>query len=452
MYVLPQPEPLQQRLAGAWIGLGVVALALGGLFAILLVLARTPGIGPWLPVADFFRVALIVHVDLTVLVWFSGMAAAFWCLNSSAKGISFSWFGFALCLIGICLMSISAFWQPGSPIMSNYIPVLDNNLFIAGLSLFGLGITIHLARSLLSLTAWQNLTAAAKSLRQASFCSLIAALIAIIAFAWSFIELPANFDSSAYYEILFWGGGHALQFVWVLLVVAGWLWLAGACGFKFQIPTRSLFALMLLTVAGALVTLYAYLVYGVLSPTSYLLQTQAMRWLGGIVAVPVMLYVVWAFVTQKPNLLEAQKPLRNALATSILLFASGGAIALFIQGSDVRIPAHYHGSIVGVTLAFMGLVYSLLPSFAWRAPQGRLAKYQPWIYGIGQLLHVFGLAWSGGYGVQRKVAGSEQILYTKAEVIGMGMMGLGGLLAVIGGALFVVVVYLSRPQHKHNYA
>ena len=57
--------------------------------------------------------------------------------------------------------------------------------------------------------------------------------------------------------------------------------------------------------------------------------------------------------------------------------------------------------------------------------------------GGGQLIHVLGPAWSGGYGVQRKVAGAEQALHTLPQKIGMGMMGLGGLIAVIGGIMFI---------------
>jgi hypothetical protein len=48
--------------------------------------------------------------------------------------------------------------------------------------------------------------------------------------------------------------------------------------------------------------------------------------------------------------------------------------------------------------------------------------------------------WSGGYGVQRKVAGAEQVLRTPAEIAGMGLMGLGGLIAVAGGLLFALIV------------
>jgi heme/copper-type cytochrome/quinol oxidase subunit 1 len=93
-----------------------------------------------------------------------------------------------------------------------------------------------------------------------------------------------------------------------------------------------------------------------------------------------------------------------------------------------------------VTLALMGLVYHLLPQLGYAAPAGRLATWQPSVYGAGQLMHIAGLVWSGGYGVQRKVAGTEQVLRSSGEIAGMGMMGLGGLVAIIGGLLFVVVV------------
>jgi heme/copper-type cytochrome/quinol oxidase subunit 1 len=88
----------------------------------------------------------------------------------------------------------------------------------------------------------------------------------------------------------------------------------------------------------------------------------------------------------------------------------------------------------------MGTVYLLLPRLGFAEPAARLATWQAWLYGVGQLLHITGLVWSGGYGVQRKIAGSEQMLRTSGEIAGMGMMGLGGLIAVVGGLLFVVVV------------
>ena len=131
--------------------------------------------------------------------------------------------------------------------------------------------------------------------------------------------------------------------------------------------------------------------------------------------------------------------LRSALWTSLALFGIGGLIGVAIHSSDVRIPAHYHGSIVGVTLAFMGLVYHLLPKLGFGAVPARWALWQIRLYAAGQLAHVAGLAWSGGYGVQRKAAGAEQLLRGAEQVVAMGLMGLGGLVAVAGGVLFLAL-------------
>ena len=120
-----------------------------------------------------------------------------------------------------------------------------------------------------------------------------------------------------------------------------------------------------------------------------------------------------------------------------------------IKGSNVTVPAHYHGSIVGVTLAFMGMTYHLLPHLGFRKVSGRAARWQPGIYGIGQLMHIIGLAWSGGYGVQRKTAGAEQGLEQFEQIAGMSLMGFGGLISIIGGVMFLIIVYLAiKPDKK----
>jgi heme/copper-type cytochrome/quinol oxidase subunit 1 len=159
-----------------------------------------------------------------------------------------------------------------------------------------------------------------------------------------------------------------------------------------------------------------------------------------------VLFALWT--APRPD--AATRPLRAALLSSVLLFAAGGVIGMFIAGSNVRIPAHYHGCIVGITLAMMGVVYLLLPRLGFAAPRSRAAAWQPTIYGAGQMMHIIGLVWSGGYGVQRKVAGSEQVLRTTGETLGMGLMGLGGLIAIVGGVMFVVIVLRTlrpaRPQ------
>ena len=264
--------------------------------------------------------------------------------------------------------------------------------------------------------------------------------MAVLAFGWSLAAVPTDLDSKAYWEILFWGGGHALQYTWTLLLLVAWLWLAQACGARLPLSARVSLLLFVIALAPVFITPYAYLVHDVLSVAHRQLNTIGMRVGGGMAVFPVALAIVVAFCERRP-VLDTARPLRAALFSSIALFAAGGLIALSINGSNVRIPAHYHGCIVGVTLAIMGLVYHLLPQLGYGTPRGRLAVSQPYLYGLGQLMHIAGLVWSGGYGVQRKVAGAEQVLRSPGEIFGMGLMGFGGLTAIIGGLLFVVVAW-----------
>lgn len=438
-YALPRPDASQRALARGWLWLGLIALIGSGLFSILLVLARTPALNEWLPVADFFRVALVVHVDLSVAVWFAAIGGMLWSLNTSARAELASWAALGLCIAGTGLMSLAAFVDPGKPVMSNYIPVLDSRLFLVGLAVFGSGFAVQVLRCLWAAQRVGRVVDGAGALRFGLNASVVSAAVAMLAFAWSILAVPRELDARTYYEILFWGGGHALQFAWTLLMLVGWVALAQACGGRLPISPRVLVLLFAIALVSVFVTPVAYLAHDVVTVEHRNLHTWAMRFGGGAAILPVALAVLLALRPWRPLAGEAQ-PLRMALLSSMLLFLAGGLIGLTISGQNVKIPAHYHGSIVGVTLAMMGLVYLWLPRLGFAAPAGRLAVWQPALYGFGQLLHIGGLVWSGGYGVQRKVAGSEQVLRSSSEVAGMGLMGLGGLLAIVGGLLFVVVV------------
>jgi len=280
-------------------------------------------------------------------------------------------------------------------------------------------------------------------LRAGLHASTVATAVALLAFGWSLAVVPAGLPPKAYYEILFWGGGHALQFTWTLLMLVGWLALANACGGRVPLSPRVALLLVAIALAGVFVTPLAYLMHDVVTVEHRDMHTWGMRVGGGLAILPVALAVVLALVQQARRgfIADEARPLRAALITSILLFATGGLVGLTIDGANVKIPAHYHGCIVGVTLALMGLVYHLLPRLGYGRPRGRLAVSQPWVYGLGQLMHIAGLVWSGGYGVQRKVAGAEQVLRSPGEIFGMGLMGAGGAVAIVGGLLFVVVVW-----------
>ena len=438
-YALPRPDAAQRALARGWLWLGLAALIGSGVFSILLVLARTPGLNRWQPAADFFRIALVVHVDLSVLVWFVAMAGMLWSLNATARGARWSWTALWLAGAGAAAMALGAFVAPGAPIMANYIPVLEGPLFLGGLVAFGAAFAMLVLRSMAAAPRLGGVIDGERALRFGLSASAVSAAVALIAFVWSLAVVPMSLAGRGYYEILFWGGGHALQFAWTLLMLVAWLWLARACGARVPLSPRVALMMFALALASVFVTPYAYLAHDVASVEHRDLHTWAMRFGGGVAIFPIALAVALALAPLR-RVAPKARPLRAALLASMLLFAAGGVIGMTISGSNVKIPAHYHGCIVGVTLALSGLVYHLLPRLGYAAPQGRLAVAQPWLYGIGQLMHIVGLVWSGGYGVQRKVAGAEQVLRTTAEVAGMGLMGLGGLLAIGGGLLFVVVV------------
>ena len=442
-YELPVPADERRALAAGWLWLALGALLASGVFAVLLVLSRAPYVKDVFPLVDFFRVALVVHVDLSVLVWFSAFAGLLWTLNGAPRLLWLGWASLILASVATAAMCfapfVAHFSDPGFPLMSNYIPVLDGELFLRGLVLFGAACALAVLRALLTAPAVGTRPDGAAALRFGLNAAAVSAAVALLAFAWSYAAVPADVERKAYFEVLFWGGGHVLQFTWTLLMFVAWLWLADAIGARPPLSPRIALLLFGIALASVFATPLIYLAYDVVSVQHYRMETWLMRIGGGLAIVPFAAAVGFSIVTSRRREASAA-PLRAALLWSLALFGAGGLIGLAISGSNVKIPAHYHGSIVGVTLALMGLVYHLLPRMGFARPQGRLAALQPSLYGAGQLMHVIGLLWSGGYGVQRKVAGAEQVLRGAEQVAAMGLMGLGGLLAVAGGILFALVV------------
>jgi len=430
------------HLARAWLWLGVLALIGSGVLAVLLVLSRTPGIQDVFPLKDLFRAALVVHVDLSVAVWFMAFAAVIWSAVGGAGCAGLGWLGFALAALGTALMSVSPFFPGAEPVLNNYIPVLKQPLFFAALWIFAAGSTLTVLRALI--TIWP-LGLRAEPLRLGAFLGAVAAALALLAFYWSAAAVPW-IDAVLYYEVLFWGGGHALQFQHSLLMIVAWLWIAAQLGQPWPLSPRALAVLFWLAAVPLLAVPAIYWLVPVGSLPHVELFAKLMIWghpyMGPLVVLAALL--LWR-ARGLPD-----EPAKSAFVASFVLFLLGGVLGYMIHGVNVVIPAHYHGSTVGVTLAFMGLTYVLLPELGFARAEGRLAVWQPYVYGGGQLVHVLGLAWSGGYGVQRKVAGADQFLTTLPQKVGMGMMGLGGLIAVIGGLMFVVVCLQAMSRHRSS--
>lgn len=440
-FALQAASEHRQKMALRWLQLGVLALALAGLFAILLVLSRVPGSEVFFIWIDFFKTALVIHVDQSVLIWFLAMSALVWCLTSPDENRFrvIESIAYLSALGGALGIAVSAFFGDGAPLMNNYVPVLQRPGFFLMLGLFGIGITLQAMIRLSSFRPRQWLGAKPDIPGLASWTVSLAIVISLLALLIAGLQMPDEVEGHAFYEYLFWGAGHSLQFAYTQLVILAWILLARASGVTLPGSSRWYAWILMIGVVPVLITPVIYMVHGTVSLESRTAFTDLMKYAGGLAVIPAGLLLLSGLIRADRSASE-YKPLRAALWMSLLLFFSGGALALFISGLNTMIPAHYHGSIVGVTLGLMGLGYLILPKLGYPLPQGRMVELQPWIYGIGQLLHISGLAASGLMGIQRKTAGTAQGLESVWAKASMGVMGIGGLLAVIGGVLFVWIM------------
>ncbi len=354
--------------------------------------------------------------------------------------------GFWLAAIGTALISISPFFPDSEPLLNNYIPVLQQPVFFAGLFISGFGYGLTLIRALLTTIPEAPTASGEGALRLGVFLSAVAGSLALAGFLLSWLTAPA-LEGKAFYEAIFWGGGHTLQFQHALLMLVAWFWLASALGEAPNIEPRYVAVLFVIAALPlvAMPIIYAQWPAGSAYHVAYFARMME-------AGHPLMLPLVLLAAFSLRKLWNIKSAAKSAFFASFVLFAVGGVLAYMIRGVNVVIPAHYHGSIVGITLAFMGLAYVLLGQLGFSEADGKMARMQPYVYGCGQLMHVLGLAVSGGYGVQRKVAGAEQMLTTLPQKIGMGVMGLGGTVAIVGGIMFVLVCLKAMMTPKFTSA
>ncbi len=439
-FQLENSSTTQIRISKAWFFLGIFTLLASGVFSLLLVLLRTPVLSELIPWVDFFRTALVAHVDLSVLIWFLSFTAIFWSLNNRKSAVIIDQLTLWITLAGTLLIIITPFSGQTHPIINNYIPVLNDRLFLTGLIIIALSFALFSIRSVLSFSL-PDLNQLQSVPQIAVFLSIVTLIFTLAAQLYSYLSLQPGGNIHTYFEFLFWGSGHTLQFSHVLLLYVAWMWMSSATGVTYSLRPAVYAALFVLCFLPVLIVPVIYFLFPVLSPEHRIYFTELMR-LGGLTALPLGTLIALN-IFNRSAINDIQKPVRIAFVCSVVLFTSGGVLGFMIEGVNVVIPAHYHGSIVGVTLAFMGISYLLLPVFGYKAPAGKLVKYQPVVYATGQMMHIIGLAWSGGYGVQRKTAGADQALKSLEQIAGMGLMGLGGLIAIIGGILFLVVILAS---------
>ena len=106
--------------------------------------------------------------------------------------------------------------------------------------------------------------------------------------------------------------------------------------------------------------------------------------------------------------------------------------------------------MIGTTLAFMSLTYYLIPVlFRKQVAFAGLAKWQPYLFGIGMSVFTLAMMGAGTLGVARRhwdMAFTNSALgfdYPASAFTIMGIMGLSGVVAILGGAIFILVTVVS---------
>jgi len=462
----------------AWLKLGVVSLGFAGLYSIILVVLRTPQLASFFPNPYIFKSALIIHVDLSVLIWLLSITASVWSLSFPHPSLSFpqkretSRMDLViksrddkcviypkLAFLATIFISISPI-AGHNPVMNNYIPMLENIIFILGLSLFGVILLLYTI-NILYLFDWANWSSL---INFTILSTIIMYILTWICFGWSYNNLQniiqiIPIEIEFYYELLFWSGGHLLQFIYTQIAMFIWVILLQKLKYeelKFQ--KFYLFLLYLNFVFGTLI-IFGHIFYDIIDGGFKEFYTNHMKYLGGIAPSLCVGGMGFEWIChsrvggnrEKKEWIPAFAGMTNSvikatLLCSIILFLLGGLIAMNISGINVVIPAHYHGSIVGISIACMGYCYCIVPAKAGIQKvtdscfRGNDIKngitITLYFLTFGQVLHILGLAFAGGYGVMRK--DPNTVMPLSAKLL-MGMMGGGGLIAIVGGLMFVYI-------------
>jgi hypothetical protein len=445
------PEATTSR---RFLAVAIGALVVAGTLSLALVLGRMPPFDSLVREPLFFKRCLVVHVVLALVVWFYAFSAAL--LGTLPRRGESSRLSRAAPLVagaGVVAMVVSA-WDSGArPVLANYVPMIDSSVFRTGLVAFGAGVVLGVADGRLlggSPTDGGYLrvpAAAVPGLRATGIAMVLAALT----FATSWATAPGGLTADTRSELANWGGGHVLQLVSTCAMLSAWIvLLAGALGRPPVSRTfaGAVFALLLLPWLAAPL-LAARGIQDVAARTAF-------TWLMELGLFPAVLAMLAACVVALVRgRTGPSDPRVLGFLVSAALAVAGFVLGAFVRGSTTTVPAHYHASIGAVTASFMTLAYPMLEALGHAPPRGRalrLARIQPAIYGVGQLVFAVGFALAGAHGMARKAYGAEQHVRDASATAGLVVMGLGGAAAVAGGVVFLFLVVSALRRRRVDHA
>ena len=141
---------------------------------------------------------------------------------------------------------------------------------------------------------------------------------------------------------------------------------------------------------------------------------------------------------------------------SLIGFGFLGGISGVMMGTEqlnmiihntIYVPGHFHATVViGTTLSFMSLTYFLIPVlFKREMISPGLAKLQPYLFGLSMYFFVLVMMGAGTLGVSRRhwdmAMGGSPFAYEfpGAAYLMMGLVGITGVVAIVGGALYIYI-------------
>jgi hypothetical protein len=458
------------RLVGRWLALAVGSLLLAGLLSLTIVLARMPPFDRLVTDPAFFKRCLVVHVDLALVVWFYAfLAALFFLVPGQSEGRGPARLAPFVAGAGVILLVFGALLDGAEPVLSNYVPAIDHPLFFAGLTAIFVGLVMAFVdarilpgREREGASVPLCLPAAA---RVALRTGALIVLIGVVTLAAAAVATPSTLPAPLRMERLFWGGGHVLQFASVAGMLACWLTLTARATGQAPLgrgPAAVLFGLFVLPLLPA--PMWA-------AAGERLAFTRLMQF---AIAPPVIVVMIgcgralWRTRRSQGGAWRLGDPAVVTLFASFALTLAGFGFGALISGSNTVVPGHYHASIGAVTVSFMGITVPLLAALGRPLVAPRLvraARLQPALFGVGQLVFALGFVMAGAHGMARKAYGAEQAARTAGQTAGLVVMGVGGLVAVVGGLTFLWIVisawrgasvaqeartWTGNPSHIHS--
>ncbi len=422
-----------------WLLLSIVSLGLGGLLALVAAVARTPAVYKLVPPGYFYH-AIIGHVDLAIVGFFLTFTLLLWQLTFKEELKT----PFYLSLTGIFFIALVSLLGVGKGVSNNYLPTIDHPLFWLGALLFfagfwlgGFGLLARAEKGIFSENPREHLASV----------SILLSIFMLLAFLTSIPKAGSREELYLFYERLYWAPGHIHQFINGVMLLYAWYYLFEIKGVRLELGRLRYVSFLFLSFCF----MYVFIPIIFADPVSE--GARRLTDLGYAVGLGLPIFFHIFFLLK--NFKKGKHLYSTAFFISLVLYLLGVFIAYagvlpslvsyFINPSseyigmksNLSIPAHYHGVITSQTLAFMTIAYHLFKELGYTQRLSKISLPQVYLYGTGMVLFVLGLFFAGLRNAPRKTYGTG---FTDDPVVlmSLGLMGIGTLLAVAGGVIFVL--------------